>query len=62
MQLNCLENGLTSIVDEADFVLDFVDDNNTLLKIVEELVISTSQDFSPQVLLADPRNEDMSNH
>ena len=62
MELDRLEDELTSLIDETYFVLGFVDDNNTLLKIVEQLVITTSQNFSPQVLFADPSNEDVTNH
>jgi len=54
MRFNLLQDSFASFVDEAYFVFGFVNDKNTLLKIVEQFVITSSQNFRFQVDFADP--------
>ena len=56
MRFNLLQDSFASFVDETYFVFCFVNDKNTLLKIVEQFVITSPQNFRFQVDLANPRN------
>ena len=61
MRFNLLQDSFASFVDEAYFVLCFVNDKNTLFKIVEEFVITSSQNFRFQVDFADPGKANVRN-
>ena len=54
-----LENGVARVVDEANFVLGLIDDEDALLQIVEQLIVTASQDFCLDVQFSGPGNEDV---